>query len=112
MFVSQRIRSLYIQVGAGAIATHSTGTATSKFGIGLQDDRRRVIEAYKRNKWLNAVHVHVGSQVLHCFYISLDSMQYGKTHTLGHIYACLLNFLLLHIVSYLYPFLSCIGCWS
>jgi diaminopimelate decarboxylase len=50
-------------VGAGKISSHSTGTATSKFGIGLQDDRKRVLDAYSRNPWLNAVHVHVGSQV-------------------------------------------------
>ena len=54
------------QVGAGSIATHSTATMTSKFGIGLRDDTEKVLRTYQENEWLNAIHVHVGSQVCVC----------------------------------------------
>ena len=52
------------QVGAGSIVEMSTATTTSKFGIGLEDtgNRDRLIEAYRQNLWLTAMHVHVGSQ--------------------------------------------------
>jgi len=50
------------QIGAGAIAMSSTATATSKFGIGLVDDRERVVQRYLQHAFLSGVHVHVGSQ--------------------------------------------------
>ncbi|KNC85331.1 hypothetical protein SARC_02478 [Sphaeroforma arctica JP610] len=50
------------QVGAGSIATHSTSTSTSKFGVPLLDMRDDLIAAYRTHTWLNAIHVHVGSQ--------------------------------------------------
>ncbi|MET9442399.1 diaminopimelate decarboxylase [Streptomyces sp. NPDC006610] len=52
------------QVGAGAISAMSTATATSKFGIPLEDEgnRRRLLQAYRDRPWLTWVHTHVGSQ--------------------------------------------------
>ncbi|GHF67488.1 diaminopimelate decarboxylase [Streptomyces mashuensis] len=52
------------QVGGGAIAALSTATATSKFGIALEDDgnRDRLLRAYRDRPWLTRVHAHVGSQ--------------------------------------------------
>eukprot|EP00401_Gymnodinium_catenatum_P004477 CAMPEP_0117585560 /NCGR_PEP_ID=MMETSP0784-20121206/68216_1 /TAXON_ID=39447 /ORGANISM="" /LENGTH=559 /DNA_ID=CAMNT_0005386527 /DNA_START=28 /DNA_END=1707 /DNA_ORIENTATION=- len=60
------------QVGGGKNAQLSTGTATSKFGIGLGDDREKVVKAYLDRPWLNMVHGHVGSQG-----IPLDLMMAG-----------------------------------
>ncbi|MGQ4405625.1 diaminopimelate decarboxylase [Streptomyces hayashii] len=52
------------QVGAGSIAHSSTATATSKFGIALEDDgnEERLLRAYQEHPWLTWVHAHVGSQ--------------------------------------------------
>ncbi|KOG07502.1 diaminopimelate decarboxylase [Streptomyces viridochromogenes] len=52
------------QVGAGSIAASSTATATSKFGIALEDDgnMQRLLRAYREHPWLTWVHAHVGSQ--------------------------------------------------
>ncbi|WP_330292060.1 diaminopimelate decarboxylase [Streptomyces sp. NBC_00576] len=52
------------QVGAGSIAGSSTATATSKFGIALEDDgnMERLLRAYRDRPWLTWVHAHVGSQ--------------------------------------------------
>ncbi|MCQ9180062.1 diaminopimelate decarboxylase [Streptomyces sp. IBSBF 2953] len=52
------------QVGGGDIAEMSTATATSKFGIALDDDgnRRRLLDAFRARPWLTWVHAHVGSQ--------------------------------------------------
>ncbi|MFF5982983.1 diaminopimelate decarboxylase [Streptomyces olindensis] len=52
------------QVGAGAIELSSTATATSKFGIALEDDgnEERLLAAYRERPWLTWVHAHVGSQ--------------------------------------------------
>ncbi|WP_329557904.1 diaminopimelate decarboxylase [Streptomyces pseudovenezuelae] len=52
------------QVGGGGIAEMSTATATSKFGIALEDDgnRQRLLDAYRERPWLTWVHAHVGSQ--------------------------------------------------
>ncbi|MDQ0605136.1 diaminopimelate decarboxylase [Streptomyces canus] len=52
------------QVGGGGIAEMSTATATSKFGIALEDDgnRQRLLAAYRDRPWLTWVHAHVGSQ--------------------------------------------------
>jgi len=42
----------------------STATATSKFGFALEDEGRRkaIIDCYASNRWLSALHTHVGSQ--------------------------------------------------
>lgn len=52
------------QVGAGAIDAMSTATATSKFGIALEDagNRDKLLESYVRHAWLTSLHCHVGSQ--------------------------------------------------
>lgn len=51
------------QVGAGTMEGFSTGTATSKFGVGLCDDGGApILSAYARHPWLNTIMCHVGSQ--------------------------------------------------
>ena len=52
------------QTGAGRIAAMSTATATSKFGVPLQDAgvSERLIELYAAHPWLTALHTHAGSQ--------------------------------------------------
>jgi diaminopimelate decarboxylase len=51
------------QVGGGSLAGFSTGTLTSKFGIGLKDDGGKpVMEAFEKYSWLTCIMVHVGSQ--------------------------------------------------
>ncbi|RGE22048.1 diaminopimelate decarboxylase [Leucobacter sp. wl10] len=50
------------QTGAGEIGAMSTATRHSKFGVGLADDRERVVGAYLHRPWLNQLHVHSGSQ--------------------------------------------------
>lgn len=52
------------QIGAGSIDALSTGRMTSKFGIGLEDQRDALIAAYVTYPWLTMVHVHTGSQGL------------------------------------------------
>lgn len=51
------------QIGAGTIASTSTATMTSKFGIGLKDkgNREKIIAACKNYSWIDSLHVHVGS---------------------------------------------------
>jgi len=49
------------QIGAGAVESTSTATMTSKFGIGLFDNRERIITACKQYEWIDTLHVHVGS---------------------------------------------------
>ncbi|EGC35371.1 hypothetical protein DICPUDRAFT_152297 [Dictyostelium purpureum] len=49
------------QVDAGTLTDLSTGVPTSKFGIGIQH-KDKIIDAYRRNKWLKGVHIHIGSQ--------------------------------------------------
>jgi diaminopimelate decarboxylase len=62
------------QVGAGNISAMSTATATSKFGVALEDAGQRdaIIAAYRANPWLTSLHTHVGSQGC-----SLDLMASG-----------------------------------
>jgi diaminopimelate decarboxylase len=52
------------QVGAGSISAMSTATASSKFGVTLEDagNRGAIIDAYRIHPWLTALHTHVGSQ--------------------------------------------------
>lgn len=50
-------------VGGGSIASSSTATATSKFGLALTlATKDRLIAIFRDNAWLQGVHVHVGSQ--------------------------------------------------
>ncbi|MFJ7078905.1 diaminopimelate decarboxylase [Streptomyces sp. NPDC098781] len=62
------------QVGGGSIAAMSTATATSKFGIALDDQgsQERLVRAYRERPYLNWVHTHVGSQG-----VSLDLIAQG-----------------------------------
>ena len=39
-----------------------TSTSTSKFGVGLRDDPDAIVAAYAKYPWMNAIHVHCGSQ--------------------------------------------------
>ena len=70
------------QVGAGRIGAMSTATASSKFGVALEDgdNRETIIECYLAHPWMNSVHTHVGSQGC-----SLDLMAagVGKVTTLA-----------------------------
>jgi diaminopimelate decarboxylase len=52
------------QVGAGRIGAMSTATASSKFGVALDDpgNRERIISCYRDHAWMNSLHCHVGSQ--------------------------------------------------
>eukprot|EP00124_Ichthyophonus_hoferi_P005076 Ihof_evm1s660 gene=Ihof_evmTU1s660 len=50
------------QTGAGSIAMTSTAVATSKFGVPLRDQWNELLNGYAKYDWLNALHVHVGSQ--------------------------------------------------
>jgi diaminopimelate decarboxylase len=52
------------QVGPGSITGMSTATASSKFGVPLDDpgNRAALIAAYQARPWLTAIHTHVGSQ--------------------------------------------------
>ncbi len=52
------------QVGTGRISATSTATVTSKFGFALEDEGRRkaIVDCYASNRWLSALHTHVGSQ--------------------------------------------------
>jgi diaminopimelate decarboxylase len=50
------------QVGFGAIGALSTGNATSKFGVGLDDLAEEIVAAYKAHSFLTMIHVHTGSQ--------------------------------------------------
>ncbi|EFA80202.1 group IV decarboxylase [Heterostelium album PN500] len=49
------------QVAAGKYQDLSTGVPTSKFGIGMENSER-IVQMYQTYKWLNNVHLHVGSQ--------------------------------------------------
>lgn len=51
-------------VGAGDIDQTSVATASSKFGVSLTRQRRGLLEAFRRHRWLNGLHVHTGSQGL------------------------------------------------
>ncbi len=55
-----------IQVGEGSIAALSTGGTVSKFGVPLREARPQLLAAFRRHAWLNALHLHVGSQVTRC----------------------------------------------
>lgn len=50
------------QLGEGTIGCCSTALATSKFGIGLDDARTQIKEAFNKYPFLKMLHVHTGSQ--------------------------------------------------
>ncbi|GLI68326.1 hypothetical protein VaNZ11_012721 [Volvox africanus] len=52
------------QVGEGRIAALSTAGRVSKFGIPLLDSRGELLAAFANHPWINALHLHVGSQAL------------------------------------------------
>jgi len=52
-----------LQAGIGILDGFSTGTMTSKFGVGLRDDKGiPVLEAYKKYSFLRSIMCHMGSQ--------------------------------------------------
>lgn len=52
------------QIGGGSIDAMSTATASSKFGVPLADPgvHEQLLDYYRDNPWLTALHTHVGSQ--------------------------------------------------
>lgn len=50
------------QIGSGALKGFSTGTATSKFGIAINDYETEIVDALTSLPWLEMLHCHVGSQ--------------------------------------------------
>ncbi|MBE0652112.1 MAG: diaminopimelate decarboxylase [Bacteroidales bacterium] len=50
------------QVGMGNIKITSVSDAFSKFGIPMNEHRRKIKEYFFKYEWLKGVHVHVGSQ--------------------------------------------------
>ena len=50
------------EVGAGTISQTSVAGVGSKFGVSISQERDAIIDAYRRNAWLTAIHTHVGSQ--------------------------------------------------
>jgi len=50
------------QVGTGSIKSTSVAGDISKFGIPVNDNRKRIIAYFLKHEWLRAVHVHIGSQ--------------------------------------------------
>ena len=50
------------QVGSGSISMTSVAGRVSKFGVPLASRRQDLLDAFARHPWLDALHVHVGSQ--------------------------------------------------
>jgi diaminopimelate decarboxylase len=52
------------QVGAGSIASTSTATVSSKFGVPLRDAgaQELIVDCFRANPFLTRIHSHVGSQ--------------------------------------------------
>lgn len=50
------------QVGSGTIKTTSVADKISKFGIPIDEHRQKIVDAYIKYKWLNSIHLHIGSQ--------------------------------------------------
>ena len=50
------------QVGPGSIKSTSVADGISKFGIPLNENRKRIIEYYLKHDFLQSIHVHIGSQ--------------------------------------------------
>ena len=49
------------QIGEGTIKETGTASRTSKFGVPLSD-KPKILEAFRKYKWLNSIHCHCGSQ--------------------------------------------------
>ncbi len=60
------------QVGAGSIKTTSVADKISKFGIPINERRLEIIKTYINHKFLNGIHLHIGSQG-----ISIDQLILG-----------------------------------
>jgi diaminopimelate decarboxylase len=50
------------QVGSGSISMTSVAGRISKFGIPIEANRQRLLDAFARHSWLDGLHCHVGSQ--------------------------------------------------
>jgi diaminopimelate decarboxylase len=50
------------QIGMGKISTTSVAGKRSKFGVNLNENSKRLIQAYQENSWLTGIHTHLGSQ--------------------------------------------------
>ncbi len=50
------------EVSSGLISQTSVGSAGSKFGVSISQDRQRIISAFDNHRWLIGLHIHVGSQ--------------------------------------------------
>ena len=49
-------------MGTGTIKATSVAGKISKFGIPIENNREKIIACYLKYNWLNAAHVHIGSQ--------------------------------------------------
>jgi diaminopimelate decarboxylase len=50
------------QVSSGTIKSTSVADNISKFGIPINEHRQEIIDSFFKYKWLNGIHLHVGSQ--------------------------------------------------
>ncbi|MDY6802128.1 MAG: hypothetical protein SVU94_13015 [Bacteroidota bacterium] len=50
------------QVGTGKIAATSLAGEYSEFGIPVKNYQDKIIEYFKVHKWINGIHMHIGSQ--------------------------------------------------
>lgn len=49
-------------VGSGSIEFTSVASRNSKFGVSLENDHERIMDAFSKFAWLSGLHVHTGSQ--------------------------------------------------
>ena len=50
-------------VGGGKLASMSTATKESKFGLPVMEETKdRIMDLYEKYQWLNGIHIHIGSQ--------------------------------------------------
>ncbi len=50
------------QIGQGKIKSTSVADKISKFGVPLEQNSKKIIEAYSKFEWLTGIHLHIGSQ--------------------------------------------------